>query len=194
MVDRRVTRAVARGLEARKLRKRRTADVVARRAQAELRRSRRSVPRRVRRAAEPDAICRGLAETYRRARKELRDLSLASDATRFHDWRRRVKDHSYQVGLFASLHEGPRARLRSLRRLGDWLGEDHNHAILRATILSSPESFGSAAVTAAVLGSITKRQARLRRDALRLGRRLFSSRPRSFRKTVVDWLPEKDPR
>jgi CHAD domain-containing protein len=191
VVDRRVTRAVARGLDARKRRKRRTADVVARRAQAELRRSRRSVPRRVRRAAEPDAICRGLAETYRRACKELRDLSLASDATRFHDWRRRVKDHSYQVGLFASLHPAPRNRLRSLRRLEDWLGEDHNHAILRATILGSPESFGSAAVTAAVLGSITKRQARLRRDALRLGRRLFSVRPRSFRKAVADWLPEK---
>jgi hypothetical protein len=119
----------------------------------------------------------------------LRDLSLDSDATRFHDWRRRVKDHSYQVRLFESLHAKARTRAGSLNRLDDWLGEDHNQALLRATILASPGSFGSASVTAAVLGSITKRQARLRSDALRLGRRLFSAKPRSFRKTVADWLP-----
>jgi hypothetical protein len=143
----------------------------------------------VRVAAEPGAVRSGLADTYRRARNQLHDLSLDSDATRFHDWRRRVKDHSYQVRLFESLHTRARARASSLSRLDNWLGEDHNHALLRATILASPGSFGSAAVTAAVLGSITKRQARLRRNALRLGHRLFSSKPRRFRKTVADWLP-----
>jgi CHAD domain-containing protein len=189
VVDRRVTRAVSRGLDARKRRKRKAAGMLARRAQAELRRSRRVLPRRLAVAGEPRAVRRGLADTYGRARDLLRDLSLDSDATRFHDWRRRVKDHACQVRLFESLHRKARTRARSLNRLDDWLGEDHNHALLRATILASPGSFGSASVTAAVLGSIAKRQARLRRNALRLGRRLFSPRPRRFRKTVSDWMP-----
>ena len=191
VVNARVTRAVARGLRTRKRRTRKGAGTQARRAQAELRRSRRSLPGRVRRAGEIDAVRFGLTAGYRRARKELRGVSLDSDATQFHTWRRRVKDHAYQVQLFEKLHPMARARARSLGRLGEWLGEDHNHAVLRATLLASPEAFGAASGTAAVLGSIAKRQAYLRRSALRLGHQLFSAKPRSFEKRAGAWLPRK---
>jgi hypothetical protein len=189
VLNRRVTGAVARGLRARKRRTRKGAGMLARHAQAQLRRSRRSVPGRVRRAGELDAVRSGLTRAYRRARKELSGLSPDSDATRFHTWRRRVKDHALQMRLFGRLHEAARARARSLDRLGGWLGEDHNLAMLRATLLASPDAFGAASDTAAVLGSIAKRQAHLRGNALRLGRGLFSAKPRSFRKRVGGWLP-----
>jgi CHAD domain-containing protein len=189
VVNRRIARQVSRGLLARKGEARKVAGPKTGRARAELRRLRGTLPRRVRRAAHGADLLVGLAEGYRRARKPLSGISLDSDATEFHDWRRRVKAHAIQVGLLAGLHAAPRARARALKRLDEWLGEDHNHAVLRATILASPERFGRAAATTAILGSIVKRQAHLRDRAIRLGRRLFSAKPRSFRKKGAGWLP-----
>ena len=70
-------------------------------------------------------------------------------------------------------------------------GPCDNHAVLRATLLGSPGAFGSASTTAAVLGSIVKRQKRLRGLALRLGRRLFSAKPEVFERRVAAWIPRK---
>jgi CHAD domain-containing protein len=194
VVDDRVTRGIARGLGASKQRARKAAGLLARRASTGLCRLRRLLPGLVQRAGDLRAIRSGMAAGYRRARRKLREISPDSDATQFHAWRRRLKDHAYQVHLLEGLHATPRARVRSLDRLVDWLGEDHDHAMLRAALLASPERFGAAGATAAVLGSIVKRQARLRRSALGLGRRLFSAKPRSFRKKVGAWLPRESRR
>ena len=110
-----------------------------------------------------------------------------SDATQFHAWRRRVKDHAYHVRLFESLHPTPRARARNLKRLETWLGDDHNLALLRAAILGVPDTFGEARTTALVLGCIVKAQASLRQKALTLGRRLFGRKPAQFRRAVAEW-------
>lgn len=110
---------------------------------------------------------------------------MAADTTEFHSWRRRVKDHWYQVRLFAPHHRTLAARARSLRRLETDLGDDHDLAVLRDILLGEPEKFGRARTTAIVLGCIEKRQHTLRRLALRRSRRLFAARPRRFRAFVV---------
>ncbi|HET9315751.1 MAG TPA: CHAD domain-containing protein [Vicinamibacteria bacterium] len=189
VVNPRIARGVARGLGARKRRTRKAAATLAARARSALRRLRVWVPGRIRRAGDADAVLSGLVETYKRARKELRGITADSDASQFHDWRRRVKDHQYQVQLFERLHAKARRRAASLQRLAEWLGEDHNHAVLRTTILASPQRFGPAHDTAAVLGSIAKRHAHLRRRTMCLGRRLFAVKPRVFRRLASSWMP-----
>jgi len=187
VVDRSVMRAVARGLGARRRRTRKGAGLLAHKARACMGRARDAVPSEIRRAAGRGAVLSGLSTGYGRARRRLRGLSLDSDATQFHALRRRVKEHTHHVRLFEGLHATPRARARSLDRLDEWLGEDHNQAILSAVILAAPERFGPASATTAVLGSIVKRQGYLRHRALRLGHRLFAEKPRRFREAARGW-------
>lgn len=189
VVDGAVARAVAHGLGARRQRTRKGAGLLGHRARAALALARKTVPSAVRRAARRGAVLAGLCSGYRRARRRLRGLSLESDATRFHALRRGVKTHAHHVRLFEGLHATPKARARSLDRLDEWLGEDHNQAILHAIILAAPERFGSASATTAVLGSIVKRQRYLRERSLRLGHRLFAEKPRRFREAAVAWWP-----
>ena len=105
----------------------------------------------------------------------------------FHTWRRRVKDHWYQVRLLEGLNAAVRARARRLKQLETLLGDDHNLVLLRATILSAPARFGRDRATVLILGCIAEYQAALRSRALRLGHRLFIRRPKVFRKSVDSW-------
>jgi hypothetical protein len=78
-----------------------------------------------------------------------------------------------------------------LRELEEWLGNDHNEALLRGLLVASPERFGDARSIAIVLGCITKDQAWLRGRALRLGRRLFTLKPAEFSRSVTNWWPAR---
>jgi hypothetical protein len=99
---------------------------------------------------------------------------------RFHTWRRRVKDHLYQMRLLEGLTVHTHVRMRRLKQLDTWLGDDHNLVVLRATLLEAPARFGDERMTAVVLGCVAKYQTTLRRRALRYGRQLFASTPSAF--------------
>jgi CHAD domain-containing protein len=180
-------RAVGRGLQRRKRRVKATIDPVVKRAHAALVRSCRSAPPRLRQVAGFRATRAGAVEGYREAHDACRALALDSDATAFHEWRKRIKDHWYHVRLFAGLPDGPRSRVRSLERLEGWLGEDHDLATLRSIVLEGDDRYGDARTRTLVLGAIVKSQASLRRRALALGHRAFSQSPREFRVLVTRW-------
>jgi CHAD domain-containing protein len=187
VVTPKVTQSVLRGVRGARRQARRAAGGLIGRAATALRRSHHTTPERIRRVGRPAAVEAGLTRGYRRARKTMKRLGVDSDATQFHAWRRRVKSHTYQVRLFEGLHGTPRGRVRSLRRLEGWLGEDHNQALLRAAILASPDRFGDARTTAIVLGCIIKHQAWLRARALKLGHRVFTAKPERFRRSARAW-------
>jgi hypothetical protein len=69
-----------------------------------------------------------------------------------------VKDHWYHIRLFEALHASPRARVKTLKRLEGWLGDDHDLAMLRAIMLEETDRLGAARMRALVLGCITKSQ------------------------------------
>jgi hypothetical protein len=100
----------------------------------------------------------GIVRGYRRARKELACVHATPDDGLFHTWRRRVKDHWYHVRLLEGLNGKAAMRVRNLKRLETWLGDDHNLVLLRATILKRPTRFGDEKGTAVVLGCLEKYQ------------------------------------
>jgi CHAD domain-containing protein len=182
-----ITRTVIRGLRQRKRRVDARASLLVGRATAVLRRSRKSISREIRRAGSVTAVRSGLARGYRRARAAMKDVSMDSGAAQVHLWRRRLKDHWYQVRLFERLHPTARARAETLRRLEGWLGDDHNLDVLRRALLDAPDRFGGARATALVLGCIAKHQPSLRGRALKLGHRMFRAKPVQFRHAVAAW-------
>ena len=163
-----------------KLRGRRLADIT-----HTLERSRRRVRSSVWSVATRRNVRRGITDGYRRARRAMAEAADAgtSDAL-FHAWRRRLKDHWYQMRLVEGINARASARVGSLKQLQNWLGEDHNLVLLRAAILAHPRQFGDSQTVDAMLGCIDKRLAALRSRALRRGRRLFSGKPSAFGKDI----------
>src|SRR5215471_1507872 len=150
--------------------------------------SRRDLRSNVQSVATGGTVRSGIERGYRRARQAMNEATSANaDDVLLHTWRRRLKDHWYQMRLVEGLDGHVRPRVRRLKRLQDWLGEHHNLALLRSAILEQPRQFGDARTVALILGCIDKRQATLRRRAILRGRRLFSTKPSSFRKQINRW-------
>lgn len=119
-----------------------------------------------------DALEAGLAKTYKRARRAM--VSAADDGTSrdFHEWRKRVKYHRYHLRLLTPIWpKVTKARYKETKRLSDLLGDDHDLAVLRATL--EEEAGGAADERAALIALSRRRSAELRAQAWSLGRRLF---------------------
>jgi CHAD domain-containing protein len=127
------------------------------------------------------AIEAGLRKSYRRARRGLgAAYAAAADDTAFHDWRKSVKEHGYQLRLLEAVDpKGMAQRLREVERLGELLGEDHDLAVLSEVLAARGRSVDKVAL-AKVFGAIEARRARLRTLARKRGEALFAAPPRRF--------------
>lgn len=152
-----------------------------------LKRSTRTVPRQIRKAAGQDAMRAGMRRTYRRAREAMTLARGQHDDEGLHRWRRRVKDHWYHMRLLKGVNGRISGRVRRLKQLGTWLGDHQNLVVLHRQILNSPARFGDERTIAAVLGCIDERQLELRRRAYERGSRLFAARPARFRRQIDRW-------
>jgi CHAD domain-containing protein len=152
-----------------------------------LERSTRTVPRRIRKAAGQDAMRAGMRRTYRRAREAMTLARGQNGDESLHRWRRRVKEHWYQMRLLKGVNGRISGRVRRLKQLGTWLGDHQNLVVLHRQILNAPARFGDERTIAAVLGCIDERQLELRRRAYKRGSRLFAARPARFRRQIDRW-------
>ena len=120
-----------------------------------------------------------LLDDYLKAREATTLLTRESHALDFHAWRQRVKRHAYHLQLF----EGTRARLKrtaQLKRLEEWLGQEHDLVVLRSALLGQRREAADLRATALVLGAAILLQTSLRRRAVALGRKLFAEPPPRF--------------
>src|SRR5262250_2918500 len=81
------------------------------------------------------------------------------------DWSSDVCSSDLQMRLLERIHSTPRDRTRKLKRLEKWLGDDHNLALLRTTLLHTHDR-DIAQAKATMLGCIVERQTVLRGRAL----------------------------
>jgi CHAD domain-containing protein len=127
-----------------------------------------------------DVLSRGLRRTYKRARKAMGAAYDAPSGERFHDWRKRVKYHRYHLELLAGLW--PRqigSRRKEVRALGGALGDEHDLAVLQATLAAADGNFGERSART-MIALAERRQAELRAAMRPLGERLFAEPPRAL--------------
>jgi CHAD domain-containing protein len=125
-----------------------------------------------------DALAEGFALTYRRGRKAMRAACRDPGTETIHEWRKRAKYHWYHVRLLQGIWDAPmRAVRREIRTLSDLLGDDHDLAVLREIVLAEGEGLGEPTVLETVVGLVDRRQVELRREAARLGGRLYADSP-----------------
>lgn len=187
LMNQRIVREVRRGLESRQRNVRRHTSGSLSRARAALKQADGSLPEAVGRSASRKEIFDGIVLSYRRARRAFTYLTPDAGSPAFHQWRRRLKIHWYQMRLLEDLDAGPRHRAAALNGVEELLGVDHNLALLRELLLASPARYGSAWGVTVVLGCIAQAQHGLRIDALKSGKTVFEARPSEFGRTLKGW-------
>jgi CHAD domain-containing protein len=125
------------------------------------------------------AIGPGLERIYSKGVKAMHKAYRKPSDARFHQWRKRVKDHWYHTRLLRNIWpEVMRARSEELKRLSDLLGGDHDLAVMRATLArEKPDSEDD---TAVLICLAQRRQGEVRSEAETLGLRLYSEEPDSL--------------
>jgi CHAD domain-containing protein len=124
------------------------------------------------------AIRPGLTRIYRQGRDAFALAYAEPTVEHFHDWRKRVKDHWYHVRLLRNIWpDVMKSYEDELDHLGDLLGDDHDLAIFRETLLTEENNVNGGDATHALQGLIAQRQTELRTEAATLGRRIFAERP-----------------
>lgn len=78
--------------------------------------------------------------------------------------------------------------VKNLDALGTCLGIEHDLAVLDGRLASDPTAYGSPQVVDSVRALLASRQQYYRKQALKLGRRLFGTRPPTFLASLHrDW-------
>jgi len=143
-----------------------------------------------------DAIEDGLTKTYRRGRDAMEAAYEDPTSERFHEWRKRAKYHWYHLRLLESVWKGSMAARRDeADQLADYLGDDHDLAILRDTLAENPADFGGEETVQSMIGLANQRQVELRLKARWLGARLYTEKPKNFANRIAAywgaWRSEK---
>lgn len=119
-------------------------------------------------------IAAGLRKTYGRGRRAMTVARSSGNTADYHDWRKRVKYHGYHLRLLRPLWPPLLvARRQEVDRLGDCLGDDHDLAVLRQTILELPKRLSDSAAAELLLGLLDRRRSGWHRRAAAIGGRLY---------------------
>ena len=118
-----------------------------------------------------DEVRAAYVETYRAGRRRMKSCLEDPDPARLHAWRRPVKELYYQS---LALHRAPRMkrRIRRARRLGRWLGQDHDWQLIVENRPAAAER-------------LRPERERLRRRIFKLADKLYSVRPKHLARELA---------
>ena len=137
-----------------------------------------------------EAFDAGLQRVYARCRLRMaRAYALPDHAELFHDWRKRVKYLWHQMEILQLVWPQVQdAVAEELHQISTYLGDAHDLVVLRETIEARSDYFGEEGERPLLFTLLSKRQNELETAALPLGKRLFSERPRDFRKRYAAYF------
>jgi CHAD domain-containing protein len=124
-------------------------------------------------------LAKAVKRAYRTSRRAMTVAEQQGSRDRLHEWRKQVKYFASELKFLSPLmRKNPRDTYEKLLRLADYLGDDHDLALLHDKIIQQRRS-GGAAVDALV-DRLAQRRAKLQRRAYRYGRRLFDASARGL--------------
>ena len=124
-----------------------------------------------------DSIRPSLGRVYRRGRRAIPHAYKLRSVEAFHQWRKRAKYYRYHLQLQESVWPAFFEMYRSeFHHLSNYLGDDHDLSMLLQNVQQRPAEFASDRVAPVVI-AIEHHRDDLRRQAHRLGKRLYAERP-----------------
>lgn len=130
-------------------------------------------------AGDGTLVIRSLQRVYRGGRRALAAATADRSSELLHEWRKQVKYLWHQLQLFEPLPPEIQEIAEASHKLSDYLGEDHDLAVLRENVLAKKHLLSRRSLES-TLGNIAKRQLPLERKAFALGRRVFAGKPATF--------------
>jgi len=125
------------------------------------------------------SIMPGMMRTIRQGRRAMREAYESRNAIAFHEWRKRVKDHWYQVQLLTPLSSRLARREKMLDKLSRILGEHHDLEVIRGVVIAAESAFAPDEALR-IDEALARRQQRLARKARSLGRSIYGQRAVDF--------------
>jgi CHAD domain-containing protein len=123
----------------------------------------------------------GVRSAYRQGKRAYRTALENPQAEQFHAWRKRAKDLLYHVTLLRPVWPEPMTAIADrLDALGEYLGDDHDLAVVRRAIETQYADDENAPELTTVQAFIESRQLELRNAALALGARVYAEKPSGF--------------
>lgn len=127
------------------------------------------------------AVRAGLEQTYELARQAYLAASIDPSVDNLHEWRKQVKYQLYQFEFIERLRpRSLRRRAKQLSKLADFLGNDHDLAVLAQTITAEEKHGGRGQFMVRVAQVIHASREHLQDKALDLGRRTYHQAPAEF--------------
>ena len=137
---------------------------------------------------DPNALVKGLADCYRRAREAHKTCYATNVDEDFHEWRKWMQQHWRQMQLLRPVWpEELAVRVDASRELSQWLGDDHDLYVLSHLVREHGQKIGDAADIARFLSGCEERQAELRLLAQGRGARLLTERAKPFSRRMADY-------
>ncbi|GAB4409035.1 MAG: hypothetical protein OHK0039_12520 [Bacteroidia bacterium] len=128
-----------------------------------------------------DLIAKGLARTYRRGRQALNVAQSLPQATLIHEWRKQLKTLWYQLEWLVPVWPPVLlAFAAEVHRLSEWLGIDHDLAVLEEHIQQEVLLKGRVQGKAALRKAIEKYHAELHIQMFPLGQRIYTADSAAF--------------
>ncbi len=123
----------------------------------------------------------GIKRTYSAGRKAFKQAQASPTDLRLHEWRKQTKYFWHQLQILEPLWPGPLGELAEQSHiLTDFLGDDHDLAVLHQRALATREVFPTQAAQKALLALIERCRAGLQAKAAALGQRLYDESPAAF--------------
>ncbi|MGF1634698.1 MAG: CHAD domain-containing protein [Phycisphaerae bacterium] len=127
------------------------------------------------------AVAPGLKRVYARGREGLAEARQTPTTDALHDWRKRAKYLRYHVELLEEVWPGMMSALADqLHELTDYLGDDHDLAVLADTLTTEGKALAEAGTRDTLLALIERRREALQAAAMELGHRLYVETPADF--------------
>jgi CHAD domain-containing protein len=135
------------------------------------------------RGRETRVIVGGLHRTYRDGRRAMRAAVRRPTDDALHAWRKRTKDLWYELRFVGDVcGEMAAGHAREAHRLAELLGEDHDLAVLHATLRRlAPQAPTD---VDAVIGLLEHRRHQLQAEARLLGGRVYAEPPDAFARRI----------
>jgi CHAD domain-containing protein len=155
---------------------------------AKIQRSRRSLRQLGERAARWRIADRGwpiigagLKRIYNNGRKAMATAQSSRSMEDLHEWRKQVKYLWHQLQVLDPMWPGLIGELADqAHKLANYLGDDHDFAVLRGKVLAHQDAFPEPAAREALLALVDRCRDRLQEKAFLLGKRIYEERPAAF--------------
>lgn len=131
----------------------------------------------------PETISKSIYKTVKRGMKAFAAAENDGDSENFHDWRKRAKDLRYQLSLLSDVRPDLQGYSKSAKKLEQFLGDDHNLAVLSALLGEAQASDGHEFQS--LQKQISGRQSALREQARDIGEKLYGEKRKTWKQRIA---------